>query len=222
VPGLINGGSAHSRAGSETTEDQRSKQVTVASYTTPLEYYDGVYSMPYIDFQSPANQVAKDENQDNNGSEIIILSKRIADYIFGREECAFVGQESELDQAEPEALCCDGGATSSLSSSFLNCTEITERAVPIHTAQGGTVMTTTHVCLKTYYARDRTGELRPITTKTYIVKDLKHDLLSGKMLNKAGYRIILDEDPEESGIFAVNEGKICKIANQNHFLSSAA
>jgi hypothetical protein len=72
------------------------------------------------------------------------------------------------------------------------------------------VMTTMHVCLKTYYARDRTGELRPITTKTYIVKDLKHDLLSGKMLNKAGYRIILDEDPEESRIFAVNDGKICK------------
>jgi hypothetical protein len=52
--------------------------------------------------------------------------------------------------------------------------------------------------------------LRPITTKTYIFKDLKHDLLSGKKLNKAGYRIILDEDPEESGIFAVNDGKICR------------
>ena len=69
VPGLTNGGSAHSRAGSETTEDQRSKQVTVASYTTPLEYYDGVYSMPYIDFQSPANQVSKDGYEHNNGSE---------------------------------------------------------------------------------------------------------------------------------------------------------
>jgi len=61
-----------------------------------------------------------------------------------------------------------------------------------------------------HYARDRIGELKPITTKTYFVKNLKHDLLSGKMLNKAGYRVILDEDPEESGIFAVNEGKICK------------
>jgi hypothetical protein len=30
------------------------------------------------------------------------------------------------------------------------------------------------------------------------------------MLNKAGYRIIFDEDLEESGIFAVNDGKICK------------
>ena len=71
-------------------------------------------------------------------------------------------------------------------------------------------MTITHVCLMTYNVRDRTGELRQITTKTYLVKNLKHDLLSGKMLNKAGYRIILDEDPEESGIFAANEGKICK------------
>ena len=44
-----------------------------------------------------------------------------------------------------------------------------------------------------------------------IVQNLKHDLLSGKMLNKARYRIIFDEDPEESGIFVVvNEGKICK------------
>ncbi len=92
--------------------------------------------------------------------------------------------ESELDSAEPEALYCDGGATSSLSSSFLNGTEITERAVPIQTAEGGTVMMTTHVCLKTYYVRDWTCELRPTITRTYIVINLKHDLLPGKMINK--------------------------------------
>ncbi len=111
VPRLINDSSAHSSTGSETTEDQRSKQVTVASFTTPLEHYEGVYSMPYDNFQSPANQVSEDEYEDNNGSVKIMLSKRIADYIFGREECAFVGQESELNSAEPGALCCDGGAT---------------------------------------------------------------------------------------------------------------
>ena len=65
VPGLINDGSAHSRTGSETTVNQGSKQVTVASYTTPMEHYDGIYSMPYIDFQSPANQVSKDKSEDN-------------------------------------------------------------------------------------------------------------------------------------------------------------
>jgi hypothetical protein len=33
------------------------------------------------------------------------------------------------------------------------------------------------------------------------------------MLNnlKAGYKIILDEDPEESGMYAVNDWKICKL-----------
>ena len=61
VPVLIDDGIAHSRIGSEITEDQRSKQVTVALYTTPLEYYDGIYSMPYADFQSPVKQVSKDE-----------------------------------------------------------------------------------------------------------------------------------------------------------------
>ena len=79
VPGLINGGSAHSRTGSETTEDQRSKQVTVASYTTSLEHYDGVYSMPYIYSQSRAKQVSNDVYEDNSGSEKIILSNRISD-----------------------------------------------------------------------------------------------------------------------------------------------
>ena len=70
VCGLDNLYSAHIRTRSEPPENQVAKQVTVASYTTPLEYNDGVYSMPYIDFQSPANQVSKDEYQDNNGSEI--------------------------------------------------------------------------------------------------------------------------------------------------------
>ena len=82
VPGLTNGGSAHSRAGSETTEDQRSEQVTVASYKTPLEHYEGIYSMQYDNFQSPTNQVMEDEYEDNNSSEKIILLKRIADHIL--------------------------------------------------------------------------------------------------------------------------------------------
>ncbi len=60
----------------------------------------------------------------------------IADAICDKKECNFVGRESELAQTEPVALCCDGGATSSLSSSSLNCAEVTERIVPIQTAPG--------------------------------------------------------------------------------------
>ncbi len=58
--------------------------------------------------------------------------------------------------------------------------------------------------------RDRTGELTQLTTKTYIVQNLMHDLLSGKALNKAGYRAIYHEDPEESEVYAVLDRKICK------------
>jgi len=143
---------------------------------TPPDVFDGLYSTPYSRQQTIEDPMFMADCGENDGMEIITIPERIADVIFDVEESAFVGRESD-DSSEPGALCCDGGATSSLSSSFRNCAEITERVVSIQTAQGGTVMQTTHVCLKTYYVRDRTGELRPITTKTYIVNNLKHDLL---------------------------------------------
>ncbi len=55
-------------------------------------------------------------------------------------------------------------------------------------------MSTTHRCLKTYYVRDRLGDIRPIVVKAYVIPGLKHDLLSVKGLNQARYRVIHDED----------------------------
>jgi hypothetical protein len=49
-----------------------------------------------------------------------MIPGRMADLIFEMKGCSFLRQESEFDSAEPKALCCDGGATASLSSSFLN------------------------------------------------------------------------------------------------------
>jgi hypothetical protein len=113
VPGLNNAGSAHIRTGSEISVEQKSKQVTVASSTTPLEIHDVLYSKQYF-----KNQTFEDQNlnggHEENRMEIIRISKRIADVIFGWKESTFVGQESELESTEPEALSCDNGATSSL------------------------------------------------------------------------------------------------------------
>ena len=64
-------------------------------------------------------------------------------------------------------------------------------------------MSTTHRCLKTYNVRDRLGKIRPFVVKAYVVPGLKHDLLSVKGLDQSGYRVIHDEDEEESGVFAV-------------------
>ncbi len=46
-------------------------------------------------------------------------------------------------------------------------------------------MSTTHRCPKTYYVRDRLGEIRPIVVKAYVVPGLKHDLLSFRGLNQS-------------------------------------
>jgi hypothetical protein len=76
-------------------------------------------------------------------------------------------------------------------------------------------MSTTHCCLKTYYVRDRLGEIRPIVLKAYVVPGLKHDLLSVKGLIQSGYKVIHDEDEEESGVFAVINKKIDKFRSSH-------
>ncbi len=79
--------------------------------------------------------------------------------------------------------------------------------VDIQTAQGATLMSTTHLCLKTCYVRDRLGEIRPIVVNTYFVPVLKYDLLSVKGLNKCGYAVSLvykllsTKGPTKSNLF---------------------
>jgi hypothetical protein len=77
---------------------------------------------------------------------------------------------------------------------FENCSECKKRVIPFRAARGGFLVNSTHLSLKMYYVQDRLKEIRPVTTKTYIVSRLKH-LLTGKaLLYKAGFRIKLDAD----------------------------
>ncbi len=77
----------------------------------------------------------------------------------------------------------------------------------IQTAQGATIMSTTRSCLKTYYVRDRLGEIRPIDVKAYVVPGLKYHILSVKGLNKCGYDVFHHPDPEEYVVYAVIKKK---------------
>ena len=54
------------------------------------------------------------------------------------------------------------------------------KGVRIQTAHGATIMRTTHLCHKTYFVKDRLGEIRPIIVKAYVVPGLKYDLPSVK------------------------------------------
>ncbi len=54
---------------------------------------------------------------------------------------------------ETTYVICDGGATSTLSSSFENCIDGKPRKVNINLAEGGVAMVTTHEAMKTFYFR---------------------------------------------------------------------
>ena len=84
----------------------------------------------------------------NDEDEDIVISDRVARAIKGEAEFAFLGEEfTSTEEIKP--VICDGGATSTLSSSFENCTDCKAKTVEIKTAEGRVVMTITHVCMKT-------------------------------------------------------------------------
>jgi hypothetical protein len=185
--------STRDETGSETAVEQLSQQVKIASSTIPLELCDE-YSTPNDgqDLQKVQETLCKDTVNDED--EDIVISEKAARAIKGEAEFAFLGEEFTFTE-EIKPVICDGGATSTLSSSFENCTDCQPKTVEIKTAEGGVVMTTTHVCMKTYYVKSRTGDIRPITTKAFIVPSLRSDLISVKFFNRQGYRVVHDPDP---------------------------
>ena len=109
-----------------------------------------------------------------DAAKVIIIPTETANYIMGSAHSAFVSTRSVEDVED--ALICDGGATCTLTKTLENCTQCKPKVVDIqtaHWAQGATLMSTTHLCLKTYYVRDRLGEIRPIVMKAFVAPGLK-------------------------------------------------
>jgi hypothetical protein len=106
--------SAHNPTREQASDSRMAEQVTVASSTTPMERSEGLSSVPDNGKDLLYNKLLDEICEGKSGTEMITIPERIADVIFYKKECAFVGRESELAQAdsEPEALCCDGVATS--------------------------------------------------------------------------------------------------------------
>ena len=80
--------------------------------------------------------------------------------IMGHAHSAFASTRSIEDMED--ALICDGGATCTLTKSIENCAPCKPKVVEIQTAHGATIMKTTHLCYKTYFVKDRLGEIRTI------------------------------------------------------------
>ncbi len=152
--------------------DMETYQVTEASSDALHEIHYGLSSLPTMNI---SDMIMPSTRKDIENDEIIYILERSAQYIFEGKQFAFAAISSVHGD---DALVVDGGATSTLTKSFDNCTQITPKVVAIQTASGTTAIHTSHVCSKTYCAMDWIGELRPITVKAYIVHGLRYDLLS--------------------------------------------
>ena len=118
---------------------------------------------------------------------------------MGRAHSAFVSTISVADMEGALICTCDGGPACTLTKTLENCIQCKPnlKVMDIQTAQGATIMSTSHLCLKTYCVRDWFGEIRPIDVKTYVVPGLMYDFLSVKGLNKCGYAVFHNPDSEE-------------------------
>jgi hypothetical protein len=145
------------------------------------------------------------------GMDDIIISEKLSRAIRGECDFALVGSVTDSnDEPESKVIIVDGGCTTSLTSSFENCADCKPRITRVKTAEGGVSMETTHVCVKTFYVRSLTGEIRSITIKSFICPTLRTDLLSVKGLNIQGYTVVHHTDPDESGVFPLIKGKTGK------------
>jgi hypothetical protein len=169
-------------------------------------------SAPYWDIPDLVESSDDDEDTD----ESMVVPKRFS-HVFskkqGKSGKEFAGMGLPTDKnydlsKEKGLLTVDNGATTTLTRSLFNMTDVKQKIITIQLAGEGMSMKATHTGRKTYYAVDATGTIRPITTKAFYVPDLEQDLLAGRALIKSKFRITMDEDESISGIFPVVNGEI--------------
>ena len=102
---------------------------------------------------------------------------------------------------------------------LVSMTDVRPKLVTIPLAMAGVTMKSSHVGTKTYYVYDRTGTVRPISTQSYYVKELNPDLLAGRGLTNADYRVVLDKHDSIAGIYPVGDDGTIDAANSFPFIS---
>ncbi len=126
-------GVVHGKYGLTTMETY---QVTEASSDALHEIYDGLSSLPTMNI---SDMIVPSTRKDIEDDEKINIPERSAQYIFEGKQFAFAAITSVHGD---NALVVDGGATSTLTKSFDNCTQIRPKVVAIQTASGSTSINT--------------------------------------------------------------------------------
>ena len=174
------------------------------------------YSTPYDQTEEyETSTCPKDE-------EIIVIPEQFRHIFYGDDESelAFAGMANPSNTPEELGmLAVDCGATTTITKSLNNMTEVKPQVVTIQLAMDGLTMKSSHVGIKTYYAYDRTGTIRPIKTKALYVKECQQDLLGGTSLTNSNYRVVLDSDNDVAGVYPKGKDGSIDPANSFSFVS---
>ncbi len=99
--------------------------------------------------------------------------------VFGQDDTEFAAMANPEKGPDGASgiLMVDCGASTTITESLLNMTSVEPRVIAIQLAMSGATMKSAHVGMKIYCVYDKTGTLRPITTRAYYFKELNQDLL---------------------------------------------
>ena len=170
-----------------------------------------------VAFEHWLDQVSTKEG----GEQRIRIPAHLQHVLFRPRVKAYMAKAGEILSADDDKshLCADSGASATITSSLANTTDVKERTVVISTAEDGAAIRATHTCMKTYFMKNRSGETVSITTPALYAKSIHQDLLSGKACNRIGVRLILDEDPDISGLYPLDKDKQPHIEESIPFIS---
>ena len=199
----------HERCGTSThaqearlshTWDMTVKQAMASSNTAS---YSTAGRLEQINDLYKEDQVMINEDEKT----VIKIHERFANIFCNPTVGAAMENPSDVQSnhsTDKSVIVMDCGASTTITGSLVNCTDIAETETLIDTAKEGEGMTATHSCNKTYFVKNRVGEMVTITTPAIFVRGLPQDLLSGKAVNRSKVRIILDEDTDVSGLYPMN------------------
>jgi hypothetical protein len=209
-------GTASNRDSTSNSEQTQFKftQVISASEMSYLvgtpDYYPLTPSYPQFKDQEPSED------------DVIVVPEKFRHIFYGYDGTEFAGMAllANCPMDLSGLLTVDCGATTTLTVSLNNMTDIRPKIVTIQIlAMAGVTMKSSHVGTKTYYVYDRTGTFRPISTQAYYVKELNQDLLAGRGLTNADYRVVLNKHNSIAGIYPVGDDGTIDAANSFPFFS---
>ena len=160
----------------------------------------------------------------NNGDEVLILSQRSTRALKEARARAAMARPVSEDESvkvikDKSVAIVDCGASSTLTGSLINATDIEEKVTIIETADGEERMRSSHKCIKTYFVRNRMGDPVPISVPALFVRGLPQDLIGGKAVNKINIRVILDDDPDICGLYPLTKDKEQHYQDSIEFIS---